>query len=271
MKEKISVFIITKNEEDKIERCLREVQWTDEIVIVDSNSTDKTIAIAKKYTKKIIKKEFNGYGQQKQAAIERCTHNWILEIDADEIVTQELKKEIKTLQENPEKMNSVSAYIITRQEYFLKKPLMISKIPRLYKKSMVHYKGTIHEYLEIKGKRRSLKGRILHESDKYDSIVKRIDKINDYTRIEAEQRLKEKRWTTIKIVVSMIVIPLCYFFWLYIRKRLFLKGYRGIIWSLLTAYYHFLIYAKVYEYIYKEKHTTPSHEFLPSTERKKFI
>ncbi|MEK6867804.1 MAG: glycosyltransferase family 2 protein, partial [Nanoarchaeota archaeon] len=151
--ERISVFIITKNEEEKIERCLQHLTWADEMVIMDSNSTDKTVAIAKKYTKKIYKRQFDGYGQQKQAAINKCTHDWILEVDADEVITKELQEEIQQLQKNPEKMNKHAAYNITRQEYFLKKPLMRSKIPRLYKKQSVQYKGEIHEYLEIKGSR----------------------------------------------------------------------------------------------------------------------
>src|SRR3989338_8692215 len=103
-KEKISVFVITKNEEEKIERCLKSVAWADEIIVLDSYSTDKTESIAKKYTKKFYKKEFAGYGEQKQAAINKCTNNWILEVDADEIITEELKEELQRLQKNREKL-----------------------------------------------------------------------------------------------------------------------------------------------------------------------
>ncbi len=256
MKENISVFIITKNEEDKIERCLQHVTWADEIVIVDSNSTDKTRAIAKKYTKKVHTKKFDGYGQQKQAAIEKCTNNWILEVDADEIVPEKLRDEINHLQESPEKMNKYAAYVITRKEYFLKKPLMTSKIPRLYKKQNVRYTGEIHERLQINGRTRNLKEKIEHESDTYDTIAKRVDKINEYTKTEAEKRIKEESWGICKVLIRMTIMPWAYFCWLYVRKGLIWKGYRGLIWSLLTAYYHFLIYAKVYEYIYKQKYVS---------------
>lgn len=256
MKENISVFIITKNEEDKIERCLQHVKWANEIVIIDSNSTDKTVAIAKKYTKKIYKKEFEGYGPQKQAAIEKCGNDWILEVDADEVISKELQEEIQRLQENPKQMNKYAAYTITRQEYFLKKPLMTSKIPRLYKKQNVKYTSQIHEHLHVNGKIGHLKGKIEHESDKYDTIEKRVDKINEYTKIEAEKRIKEESWTVCKVLVKMTIIPGGYFCWLYLRKGLISRGYRGLIWSLLTAYYHFLIYAKVYEHIYKTSENT---------------
>src|SRR3989338_672623 len=257
-REKISVYIITKNEEDKIERCLQHVAWAEEIVIVDSKSTDKTVAIAKKYTKRIYTKTFDGYGQQKQAAIDKCTHDWILEVDADEIITKQLHEEIQQLQENPEKMNKCAAYTVTRQEYFLKKPLMTSKIPRLYRKQNVQYRGEIHERLKINGKTKHLSGKIEHESDKYDTIAKRVDKINEYTKREAEKRIKEESWGICKVLIKMAIMPWGYFCWLYLRKGLVWKGYRGLIWSLLTAYYHFLIYAKIYEYIYKTKNTTGS-------------
>jgi glycosyltransferase involved in cell wall biosynthesis len=256
MKENISVFIITKNEEDKIERCLQHVTWADEIVIIDSNSIDKTRAITKRYTKKVYTKKFEGYGQQKQAAIEKCTNNWILEIDADEIVPEKLHNEIRQLQENPGKMNKCAAYIITRQEYFLKKPLMTSKIPRLYKKQSVRYTGEIHERLQVNGKMGYLKEKIEHESDRYDTIAKRVDKINEYTKTEAEKRIKEEPWSICKVLIKMTIMPCGYFCWLYVRKGLVWRGYRGLIWSLLTAYYHFLIYAKIYEYIYKSKNNT---------------
>lgn len=254
MREKISAFVITKNEENKIERCLSHLAWVDELIIVDSCSTDKTIQIAKKFTKKIYKREFRGYGPQKQAAINMCSNIWILEIDADEVVPEELKKEILSLLENPLSLHEYAAYTITRQEYFMKKPLMRSTILRLYKKGAVLYTGDIHERLKITGKTGKLKHLLIHEADRYETIAKRIDKINEYTKKEAEIKYKEKKWNILKVLGAMIFVPFVYFAWLYIGKGLVFKGYRGLIWSLLTLYYHFLIYAKIYEYIYKEKH-----------------
>ncbi len=256
MREKISVFVITKNEEDKIERCLSHLSWVDELIILDSQSTDKTKKIAQKFTQKVYTKKFEGYGPQKQAAIDKCIHTWILEIDADEIVTPELKKEIISLLENPAILNKYAAYNVTRQEYFLKKPLMTSKIPRLYKKNAVNYTKYIHEELKIHGKIGKLKQKLIHEADRYNTIAKIIDKINEYTKKEAEIKYKEKQWNVMKVLSAMIVMPWMYFMWLYIGKGLVFRGYRGLIWSLLTYYYHFLIYAKIYEYIYKEKHGT---------------
>ncbi|MEK6868257.1 MAG: hypothetical protein AABX98_05550, partial [Nanoarchaeota archaeon] len=103
-----------------------------------------------------------------------------------------------------------------------------------------------------------LKGKIEDESDNYDTIAKRVDKINEYTKREVEIKIKQGSWSIWKVLVKMAIMPLGYFCWLYVRKGLMWKGYRGLIWSLLTAYYHFLIYAKIYEYIYKTRNTTES-------------
>ena len=260
MEEKISAFVITKNEEEKIENCLNHLLWADEIIILDSKSTDNTVKKARKYTKKVFSREFDGYGTQKQAAIDKCTNNWILEVDADEIITKELQEEIIKLKQSQE-INKYAGYTIQRQEYFLNKKLMVSKIPRLYKKENVKYKGYIHENLDIKGSIGHLKNKIEHESDKYESIAKRVEKINEYTKKEAEYKIREQQWTTAKVLLNMIIIPECYFLWFYLRKALILKGYRGLIWSLLTAYYHFLIYAKLYEYIYKAKEASNSRKY----------
>lgn len=227
--------------------------WADEIIVLDSKSTDKTRQIAKKYATKVLLHDFRDYASQKQAAIDACSSRWILEVDADEVVPEALRKEIQQLQEHPEKMNLYAAYIITRQEYFLKKPLMISKIPRLYKKQSVHYTGEIHERLAITGAVGSLQHPLLHESDTYETIADRITKINAYTKKESEL-IFLKNPGIFGTLFKMLTVPILYFTWQYIFQRLVFKGYRGLIWSLLTAYYHFLIYAKVYEYIYKQKH-----------------
>ena len=258
-KEKISAFVITKNEENKIERCLQHLVWVDELIVVDSYITDRTEPIVKKYTKKIFKKEFQGYGQQKQYAIEKCSNQWILEVDADEIVTAELKQEIEKLLEKKEELNQYVAYCVKRQEYFLKKPLMRTKIVRLYKKDAVHYENEIHESLIVKGTKGMLKNMLEHEADKYDSIAKRVEKNNEYTKREAAMRLKKREWNVYQVLWRMIVMPLIYGFWLGVGKGLFLKGKRGLIWCILTIHYHFLVYAKMYESIYKSK-TAPEEQ-----------
>ncbi|MBI5003351.1 glycosyltransferase family 2 protein [Candidatus Woesearchaeota archaeon] len=268
-KQKISVFIITKDEEEKIERCLKSVAWADEIIVLDSYSTDKTESIAKKFTKKFYKKEFAGYGPQKQAAIDKCTNTWILEIDADELITKELEEEIQALLKNKQKLEQNSAYQITRTEYFMGKYLMSATIIRLYRKDKVRYAGIIHETVAVSGIIGRLKGKIEHEADKYDSIEERIEKNNRYTMLEAKKLYEEKGRRSILYLCCMMVLqPGVYFTWLYLRKGLIWKGYRGLIWCLITAQYHFLIYAKLYEHIYKAKYPSASQIYYEKTQNR---
>ena len=259
----LSVFVITKNEETKIVRCLSHLSFADELLVLDSESTDATVSLAKKFTKKIFTRKFEGYGPQKQAAIDKCSNTWILEIDADEIVTPELAKEIMQLLSYPKKLEQHAAYAVVRQEFFMGKPLMKSLIPRLYRKDLVSYHEPIHEKLSIRGSIGRLSGILLHESDRYETSADRIQKNNVYTTIEAQRLFATNHssslfslFSFVSVLMRMIFVPCFYFLWLYFGKSLVFRGKRGLIWCFLTAHYHFLIYAKLYEYIYKQKHAS---------------
>nr|MBP6073255.1 glycosyltransferase family 2 protein [Flavobacterium sp.] len=93
---KLSVFIIAFNEERIIEECLKKLNWVDEIIVVDSGSTDRTVEICEKYQAKVIYKKFEGFGQQKQFALDQTTNDWVLSLDADEVLTDELIAEMKS-------------------------------------------------------------------------------------------------------------------------------------------------------------------------------
>ena len=248
----LSAFVITKNEEQKIARCLAALSFVNEIIVLDSGSTDATVALAKKFTKKIFIQKFKGYGPQKQAAIDKCTNNWVLEVDADEIVTSELVLAITKLISDSALLEQHAAYALVRQEFFMGKPLMKSLIPRLYRKDKVSYHELIHEKLRIDGSLGKLPGLLLHESDNYETLSDRVQKNNTYTTQEAA-RLFALHPSFFSVILKLFVVPLLYFFWFYLAKGLIFCGKRGLIWSLLTAHYHFLIYSKVYEYIYKQK------------------
>ena len=113
MRTKLSVFIITFNEERFIEKCLKALGWADEIVVVDSGSTDATLAICEKYGAQIFYKDFDGFGAQKQFALEQTKNNWVLTIDADEILTEALIEEIQELlKDEPE----ADGYYIKRKQ-----------------------------------------------------------------------------------------------------------------------------------------------------------
>jgi glycosyltransferase involved in cell wall biosynthesis len=113
---KISAVIITKNEEENIERCLKSLRWTDEIVVVDSGSTDKTVEICKNYGCKVIETEWLGYGKTKRLAVNSASNNWILSIDADEEVAESSVETIKKAIESGKN----KAYKVQIKSYYLK-------------------------------------------------------------------------------------------------------------------------------------------------------
>ena len=114
---KISAVIITKDEEKNIERCLKSLDWVDEIVVVDSGSTDKTIEICKKYNCTIVYSDWLGFGRTKKLAVNTASNDWILSIDSDEEVTPELRNKIKEILTNPE----FEAYRVKRKSFYLGK------------------------------------------------------------------------------------------------------------------------------------------------------
>jgi len=161
-KNKLSVFIIAKNEEQKIGRALESIKpIADEIVVVDDFSTDKTCKIAKAYKAKIIRHKLKSFSEQKNLAIKNCRNEWILGIDADEILYPETRDEIRKILKNP----VFESYYIYRDEFFLNKRMMSAKKIRLYRKSVAHYAGVVHEELDLNKPSGTLKNHFKHEQN----------------------------------------------------------------------------------------------------------
>jgi len=249
---KLSAFIITKNEENKIERTLKNIRdLVDEIVIIDGYSTDKTCKIAKKYGARIIKNKPNGTDKDKNLGIRECKNEWILDLDADEILYPETKKEIKEVLKNP----NYDGYFIKRDEFFLGKKVMEVKLIRLYRKSKAHYEGYVHEVLKIDGKVGMLKSHFKHEQYKYEPISVFVEKkINRYSDMEIK-KLEENgiKLSRAKTLWLMFFEPLKYFFGLLFYKGTIRAGIEGIMYAKLFAFYRFLIYLKYYEKYYAKK------------------
>lgn len=158
---KLSVFIIAFNEERIIEECLKKLYWVDEIIVVDSGSTDNTVAICEKYNAKIFYKKFNGYGEQKQFALDQTSNDWVLSLDADEVLTDSLINEIRlNLEFNQEE--SFGFYLKSRM-VFLGKIFNYGNesnrnILRLFNKTHGNFSPiTVHEEILVQGKTKYLK------------------------------------------------------------------------------------------------------------------
>jgi glycosyltransferase involved in cell wall biosynthesis len=240
----LSAVIITLNEEENIAHCLDSLQGlASEIVVVDSHSTDRTMEICKRYNCKIFTRDFDGYGIQKQFAVDQSTGTWVLSIDADEVVTNELKREILHLLE--EKDPPFSGYEIPFSFLYLGRILRYSKEIhlRLFNRDKGHFtQVAVHEGIVVKGPIGRLRGKIIHRS--YRDISHHLQKINSYTTQAASEYAKSgkrysKGWVAIKFPASFIQF---YFF-----KLGILDGYPGFLWSFFSAFYAALKIAKTIE------------------------
>lgn len=241
--EKLSVTIITLNEEANIRDALESVKWADEIVVVDSGSGDKTVDICKEYTDKVFYNQWPGHIEQKNLAIEKVTHNWILSIDADERVTPELASEIRGVLKGPK----ADAYAVPRRVFYLGRWIDHSWYPdykvRLFRKEKGRWGGiNPHDKVMVNGTLERLKGDLLHYS--YKDISHHVNTMNSFTTTSAMEHLKLGRRAGL---LDLLFRPAGMFIKKYILKQGFRDGLPGFIIAVSSAYYVFLKYAKLWE------------------------
>lgn len=238
----LSVIIITKNEAHNIEDCLKSVDWADEIVVVDSESTDGTAEIARNFSPKVkvLVTDWPGYGKQKQRALEMATGDWVLSLDADERVTSDLKWEI---QKNILKLDYAGFEILFRSEYCGKLirfgDWWNDKQVVLFRRSLARFVSLeVHERIEVTGPIGKLKGYIHHIAFPNLDLV--LKKMNDYSRFSALQ--KKARGQTGGLFKA-ISHGLWAFFRGYCLRLGFLDGKEGFMLAVSNAegtYYRYL-------------------------------
>ncbi len=227
---KLSVAVITLNEEKNLQRCLKSVEEiADEIIVVDSGSKDKTLEIAKKFRAKTFYNQWPGHVAQKNIALEKCSGDWILSLDADECLTTELAQKIKNII-NREQTSKADGYYLNRRSYYLGKWMWYAWYPewriRLIKSGTSKWIGTDpHDSLSDNGNTTKIKGAdFLHYS--YKDLKHHMAVTINYARIGAQADLKKgKRFNPFKMVFS----PLARFFKLFFIKRAWMDGWRGWI------------------------------------------
>lgn len=233
--QKISALLITYNEEKNIKRFLEDADYADEIIIVDSYSTDRTLQIASSFPKvKILQREFTNFSEQKNFAINQASNEWITFFDADEHIPTNLKEEIlNTVESN----TAADAYYIYRRFYFKNKRLNYSgmqndKAIRLFRKSKNRYKNNrlVHELIECDGLISKLKSKLDHFT--YSSSEEYRKKLTSYSKLRAQElRMKNLKPNFFHFQVK----PAYRFFNHYIIKLGFLDGREGYIVSKLHA------------------------------------
>lgn len=241
-KNKISVSIITGNEEDNIRECLDSVKWADEIIVVDSESTDKTVEIAKEFTDRIFVRNWEGYANQKKYAMEQAANDWVLSLDADERISTLLADEIQN-----KDLSNYSGYEIHRENYFIGKKISgcgwgSDYQLRLFQKSKTKMTDRlVHEGFQVDGKIGRLANSMLHFS--YRNLDDGIAKINNYSSLEAKEKFSRKKITKTRIILTPFVAFLQHYF---VRKG-YKDGYHGLMISMMHAITKLQVYMKIWE------------------------
>ncbi|MFY7698375.1 MAG: glycosyltransferase family 2 protein [Legionella sp.] len=229
----LSVIIIAKNEENNIRRCLESLSFADEIIVIDSGSSDRTVSIAKEYTDKVVITDWQGYGVQKQRALALAKGDWILNLDADESVTLQLQMAIiKAISSD-----DIDGYRIPIQMYFDGKPLRFSSSPkrhiRLFKRQGAHYSNDIvHEKIVLNHAANvsQLRTPIMHHS--YRDLSHALYKMNRYSSYTAKIRLTQNKQASF----AKTIVGACWMFLrCYILQRGFLDGKVGFVFAMLNA------------------------------------
>lgn len=248
---RLSVAIITYNEEANMERTLRSVAFADEVVVVDSGSTDRTTAIARSLGAKVIERAWHGFAQQKNFAMELCSGEWVLSLDADEELTVELQREIAGIVTGAARAD---AYLVKRRNLFLGRWIRHAGFYpdaklRLFRKSLKLTFGerAVHETIAASGGTATLQHDLLHHA--YPTLASYIEHMNRYSSLGAEVLVERGRvsraWTG--FLWNVGVVPVLAFLWNLSIRGGFLDGREGFLLNLYQAVYTSWKYAKAWE------------------------
>lgn len=244
----ISVIILTKNEEQNIEKCIKSVRWSDEIIIIDDNSTDKTIEIAKKYKPKIYSRPLdNNFASARNFGISKAKNEWVFFVDSDEVVTDALAFEISSaIGLKGQNLRDFNGFYIKRVCSMWGKKLKYGETGnewrlRLARKTAGHWEGKVHERWKIRGISGKLVNPILHFP--HQTLGEFLREVNFYTDIRARE-LKDKN--TKVYFWSILLYPLGKFVLNYLFKRGFMDGTHGLVFAVIMSLHSFLVRGKLW-------------------------
>jgi glycosyltransferase involved in cell wall biosynthesis len=253
---KLSVAIITLNEEANLARTLKSVHFADEIIIVDSGSTDRTLEIAASFKAALFLEPWRGFAAQKNFAIEQCKGEWILSLDADEALTPELQTEIGALLSTAP---AADAYLLRRRNIFLGRWIRHggyypdAKL-RLFRRYSANFAPSarftdrpVHETIAIQGKLETLHHDLIHHA--YPTVESYIERLNHYSTLGSQSLLEhgETSRSSFGFVAKVLFYPVLVFFRDYVLRAGFLDGREGLLLHLYHAIYTSWRYAKAWE------------------------
>ncbi len=242
--QKISALAITLNEGEVIEKFLNSLSFVDEIVIVDSYSEDDTVAIAEKFDRvKVLRRKFDNFSSQKNFAIEKATHDWVIFFDPDEEITAEIAKEIQDVVSQ----HNADAYYIRRQLYFMGKKIRYSGfqtdwVIRLFRKEKAQYNGNlVHETLDVHGSTGKLRSRLPHHT--YKSFDDYTGKLHRYSALQARMLYERGKKPNL---FHFLFRPFYRFWHQYLLRLGILDGKEGFILAYINAFSVFKRYVNLW-------------------------
>lgn len=243
----LSAFVITFNEEDNLADCLESLKFCDEVIVVDSFSTDKTVEIAKNFGAKVIQREWPGYRAQKEFGLSQTSHEWVLNLDADERVSDELRAEVERVL-STDNNSLYDGYEVNRVVYYLQRWWRHGGwYPefrlRLLRKSKTKWGGIDpHEKPIVQGKTERLKGELLHYT--YTDLDDQLSRLHKFSSIAAMEDYKRGKRSSL---MSILISPIFRFVKFYFLKQGFREGVAGFVVGMNELFYTFMKYAKLWE------------------------
>jgi glycosyltransferase involved in cell wall biosynthesis len=239
---KISATIITFNEQDNLPRALNSLGCCDEIVIVDSGSTDRTVELARGFGARVVQRAWPGYAQQKNFAAGQASHDWILALDADEMLSEDLQRELRELkqQESPFDAYSCPRLAQYRGRWIRHSGWYPDPKVRFYDRRKARWVGDyVHESVRVEGSLGVLQGDLLHYT--CPTFSRHIESVNRYTTLAAEELAARGRSVSL---ARLLAAPPWAFVRSYFWQRGFLDGPDGFLIAAMAAFYVFAKYAK---------------------------
>jgi glycosyltransferase involved in cell wall biosynthesis len=244
---RLSVAVVVLNEEDRLRACLESVVWADDLVVVDAGSSDKTVAIAREFTDRVLFRAWDGYGTQKNFALAQCEGDWVLSLDADERVPDALRAEIQAVLAAGT-AGGPAGYQVPRRNVFQGRWVRHGGLYpdwqlRLFRRGRGRFlERAVHESVRVDGATGRLRAALVHES--YRSIGDAVARLNRYSDLAAADLARAGQGGSL---VDLLGRPVWRFLSMYVLRAGFLDGWRGLVLAGLHAHYVFLRAAKVRE------------------------
>ena len=247
---RLSVVVITKNEEPRIGRCLESVRWADELLVVDGESTDRTVEICRAFGAKVIVHPFSGsFAEERNLGADAASGEWILQLDGDDVVSEGLRQAIgRFLVEG----TPHAAFNVRRKNNFLGHWMLhggwYHYYHTLYRKASCRFEGRVHHTLKVDGTIGVLEAPVLHVP--FISLEQFVIKQNRYTTLEAQETLDIQGVLDRRLVRYQLTWRPAKLFWKsFVKKQGFREGWYGLVFAALYAWVHFLKWAKYWELV----------------------